>query len=255
LAQPPRSRGVSAPAVTLETYALLVRAIPYGESDLVAQFFTSAVGRVSAMVRGGRKSRKRAGGAFEPFHTVSVRLEDRGRELCTLKEAEIVVVRTRLVGHLGAMDGAGRVLRWVRSLCPPRVPEPEVWHTVSTLLDALEDACLRSDPQLDGEVSSLVAWAGLRLLAGAGFGLELEACVVCGKRCPEGRPVLVDVARGGVVCRACGGGELLLDGKTREAAVRVMQASEPLVDLGESVKGLEKLVVRALELHEVERGK
>jgi len=251
---------------TLESQALLVRSIPYGESDLIAQFLTERYGRVSAMLRGGARSKKRAGGAFEPFHTLTVRLDDHGAELTNLREAEIVVVRVRLVGSLAAMDGAGRVLRWARALCPPRTPEPEVWATVTAVLDSLEGLAAAGDPS-DDVVSAVVVWAGLRLLAATGFGLELEACVACGKPVPDGRSALVDVARGGVVCRACGGGGLLVDARTRKAAVRLL--SEVALDdvrnkgaegLGEDadhvlLARLEKLVTRALEHHEIERSK
>ncbi len=46
--------------------ALLVRSVPYGESDLIATFVTAEEGKVAAIVRGGRKSTKRFGGALEP---------------------------------------------------------------------------------------------------------------------------------------------------------------------------------------------
>lgn len=251
---------------TLESRALLVRSIPYGEADLIVQFFTERYGRISSMVRGGARSRKRAAGAFEPFHTLSVRLDDHGGELANLREAEIVVVRVRLVGSLSAMDGAGRVLRWARALCPPRTPEPEVWATVTAVLDAL-DGLAAADEASDDAVAAVVAWAGLRLLAATGFGLELEACVACGKACPAGRSVLVDVGRGGVVCRACGGGSVLVDAKTREAAVRLLTGTDLADVRNRGAEGLgpgadrallaklEKLVSRALDHHEIERSR
>lgn len=251
---------------TLETHALLVRSIPYGESDLVAQFFTERYGRVSSMVRGGARSKKRASGAFEPFHTLSVRLDDSGGDLTNLREAEIVGVRVRLVGSLAAMDGAGRVLRWARALCPPRTPEPEVWATLIAVLDTLDGLAAIAEPS-DDAIAAVVVWAGLRLLAATGFGLALDACVACGKHCPETRAALIDVARGGVVCRACGGGGVLVDAKTRAAAIRLsthVDVSDVRRDGAESLGAgadrallakLERLVTQALEHHEIERAR
>lgn len=211
--------GARTRSVALETDALLVRAIPYGEADLVVQFFTERHGRLSAMVRGGRRSKKRAIGGFEPFHTLHLHLDDRGGELCTLRDSELVQVRAGLVGSLLAMDAAGRVLRWVRALFPPRVAEPEAWSTLVGVLDAL-DGLDGGDLRVAGaSANTLLAWAGLRLLASAGFGLELEACIACGKPCPEGRRALVDIARGGVVCSGCGGGALSLPWPPRRAAL------------------------------------
>lgn len=244
IARPGRAR-----VVALETHALLVRAIPYGEADLVAQFFTERHGRLSAMVRGGRRSKKRASGGFEPFHTLHLRLDDRGAELCTLRDAEISQVRGGLVASLPAMDAGGRALRWARTLFPPRVAEPEAWSTLVGLLDAL-DAAEAGDA---GAPATLLAWAGLRLLASAGFGLELEACIVCGKVCPESRRALVDVARGGVVCTGCGGGALSLPWPVRRLAQGLARA-ETAADLAPHVaptaaRALLELVARAMEHH------
>lgn len=250
---------------TLEENALLLRAIPYGESDLVTQLLTESRGRVSAMVRGGVRSRKRAGGAFEPFHTIHARLEDHGGELLTLREASVVVVRLRLVSSLAAMEAAGRVLRWVRALCPPRTPEPEVFAIASATLEALDQLASLGDAPAT-EVAALTAWAGLALLAATGFGIELDACVACGKACPPDRSALVDVARGGIVCRACGGGGVRFDAETRRSASRVglvtidAIATEGVEALGapgevRAVARLAALVSRALEHHEIERSR
>ncbi len=238
----------SARSGVLESDALLIRAIPYGEADLVAQFFTQGYGRLSAMIRGGRRSRKRAGGGFEPFHTFRLRIEDRGRELCTVRDADIVVVRAQLVGDLAAMDAGGRALRWVRALFPPRVAEPEAWATIIALLDALDLASGGAQGSADAP-ASILAWGGLRFLAAAGFGLELDECLVCQTPCPDGRAALVDVARGGIVCRSCGGGELKLPARVRAAARAVALSDGPTTALGAAAAPLEALVVRAMEWH------
>ena len=111
-------------AKRVESAALLVRSVPYGEADIVATFFTEEGGKLSAIVRGARKSTKRFGGALEPIHELFVTLEDRGKELCVLKEARIGRARTGITSDLDAMEAAGQALRWVRHLCPARTPEP-----------------------------------------------------------------------------------------------------------------------------------
>jgi hypothetical protein len=44
------------------------------------------------------------------------------------------------------------------------------------------------------------------MLALTGFAPMLHACVACGREPSPERLALFDVARGGIVCRACGGG-------------------------------------------------
>ena len=49
---------------TFDTPAVIVRAVDYGEADRVVTLLTRARGKVSAIARGARKSRRRfAGGA------------------------------------------------------------------------------------------------------------------------------------------------------------------------------------------------
>src|SRR6185312_2357924 len=81
--------------------ALVVRNVPYGESDVVVTLLTEQEGKVAAIVRGARRWSRRtsrrpleAGGALEPMHTISATDEDKGTDLATLKEARVVRART-----------------------------------------------------------------------------------------------------------------------------------------------------------------
>jgi DNA repair protein RecO (recombination protein O) len=199
---------------SLVTRALLVRQVAYGESDLIVTLFTKAEGKLGAMVRGGRKSTRRMGGALEPFHELEARIDDRGGELATLREARIVRVRAGIVSSLEAIEAAGMALRWVRHACPPRTREPEAWATLGMLLDAL-DAC----PLTGASPRVALAGGALRLLSDVGYGLDLERCVRCGKECPAQRPARVDPAKGGLVCSACGGAPVVMSADLRAKAL------------------------------------
>jgi DNA repair protein RecO (recombination protein O) len=200
----------------IETQALVVRTVEFGESDVIATLITEEAGKVSAVVRGARKGSRRVGGALEPVHTIAVLLEDKGAELTTLKESRIVRLRLAVVSNLEALDAAGTALRWARHLFPPRTPEPAGWAVLVELLDALEAGSTSPRREL--------ARAGLAMLTAVGYGLELEQCAVCGRPCPEGRSACVDPARGGLVCRSCGGATSVLLPAARNAA-RVLASS------------------------------
>jgi DNA repair protein RecO (recombination protein O) len=197
------------------TSALLLRRVEYAESDLVLSLFTETLGRVSALARGARKSQRRFGGALESMHTLGVRLDERSSaELLTLREASIETPRRHLVGDLDRMTFAGRALGWLRSAAPPRTPEPEVWQVTIDLLDRLDDARDPRPPRLH------LAEAGLRLLSAFGWGIDFERCIRCGKPCEPERPALLDPARGGLICRSCGGARLRLEGALRGRLAR-----------------------------------
>ncbi len=210
-----RTRGRSSGSA-FATRALLLRAVPFGERDIVATFFTEEAGVVAAMVRNGRAGGKQAGGAVEPFHELQVTFVDTGRdgsgsgrEFMKFREGTFGRLRTGLVGDLNAMDAAGRLLRLVRALAPERTPEPRVWAVLGEALDALDGGPVDSGaplaatdathPQILGEIASV------RLLAVLGYALRCEACVRCDTARPTGRGAYFSVEAGGVVCTSCGG--------------------------------------------------
>jgi DNA repair protein RecO (recombination protein O) len=207
----------------IDSEALVVRTVEFGESDVIATLVTEQVGKVSAVVRGARKGRPRIGGALEPVHTIAVLLEDKGGDLATLKEARIVRTRTRIAASLESLGAAGSALRWARHLFPPRTPEPVGWRVLVDLLEVLEEGARSPRKEL--------ARAGLALLGAVGYGLEFDRCVSCGRACPSSKAACIDAARGGLVCRACGGAPSLLSAEQREAlralaTGRVNEASE-----------------------------
>ena len=214
-------------ARTHTTSALLLRRTEYGDSDLVLALFTEKLGRISALARGARKSQRRFGGALEPMHTLGARLDERSHaELLTLREATIENPRRHLVGDLDRMTLAGRALGWLRSAAPPRTPEPEVWRVVSDLLDRLDDARDARPPRVH------LAEAGLRLLSAFGWNIDYERCIRCGKACEPERPALLDPARGGLICRSCGGARLRLEGVVRARLARSARG-EDRIDAGD----------------------
>ena len=144
------------------------------------------------------------------MHTIEVTLRERyGASMMEASSSTIVRPRLRLIGMLDRMDAAGCALRWLRQSTPMRATEPYAWLLVQDLLDSLDKETLDASPR------SLLIVAGLRLLSSIGYGLDLDACVVCRKTCPDDRSSFVDPVRGGLVCRGCGGAGRMISGTLR----------------------------------------
>jgi DNA repair protein RecO (recombination protein O) len=200
--------------ITHESDALLLRRVEYGEADLIVTLFTRALGRIVAIARGARKSRRRFAGALEPFFTIRIRFDERpGAELAVLTHAEIARPRTALLTELARMELSGKALGWIRAAAPPRTPEPLVFERVERLLDRLSELG-------DRPAELELAEAGLSLLTHFGWSLDFERCVRCGRPCPEGISAFVDVRQGGLVCRACGGARMRLEPQQRARLAR-----------------------------------
>jgi DNA repair protein RecO (recombination protein O) len=197
-------------------------------------------GKVATIVRGARRSTKRFGGALEPMHELTIDVEDRGKELCVLKEARIRRARTGIAADLETMEAAGQALRWARHLCPPRTPEPAAWRSLEDLLESLDAHA--ADPR------ALLAAFGLRLLTDVGYALELERCVRCGRACPEGKTACIDAASGGIVCTSCGGARRTISGDLRALAVRVQRGERQPLDR-EQALALIAIASEAMAVH------
>jgi DNA repair protein RecO (recombination protein O) len=233
----------AAPSRTHDVQALLLRRVAVGESDLIVSLFTDAAGRISALARGARRSQRRFAGALEPFHTLRARLEEReGRDLWTLTEASLAVPRHRLVERLARLEAAGRGLAWVREGLAEHNVEPAVFADTIHFLDALDG--LDDEQRAPVELAEL----GLRLLGRFGWALELGQCVRCGARCGPGRAAMVSAHRGGLVCRACGGASLLLQGPERARLVRAGNGERSVLTLGDAARAL-ALVDEAMQAH------
>jgi recombinational DNA repair protein (RecF pathway) len=66
----------------------------------------------------------------------------------------------------------------------------------------------------------------IRVLAVLGFAPTLDRCVHCGKTPAPGRAASFDATRGGIVCRGCGGGRLVLSAGALRRWVVVQATSE-----------------------------
>ncbi len=70
-------------------------------------------------------------------------------------------------------------------------------------------------PRISYPPRARLAATGLELLSAFGWGIEFERCVSCGKAPAEGQAAAVDAARGGLICRDCGGARRRLSGSER----------------------------------------
>jgi DNA repair protein RecO (recombination protein O) len=226
----------------LHSEALLVRSAPFGDADVMVTLFTEQKGVLSAVARSARRSMRRFP-SLEPMHLLRVGVEERpGGDVATLIESSIARPRIVLVSSLDRLEAAGRALRWVRTAAPPHTPEPALWIEINTLLDQLDA------PEATAPPAALVAGMGLRLLATVGWGLDLGRCVRCGRACNPGASAYLDPGEGGLMCRACGGGRVLLRGERRERLLAASKGDDAALG-AEEVKLALEIVDAALAAH------
>lgn len=183
--------------------ALVLRRIPYGDTSLVFHIFSREAGRLGLMAKGVRRPKSRLDPVLQTGHLVELQLLVReGRDLQLVKDADLADdfrgLRTdyaRLVSGLTVIEALERTQL-------PDQADPLLFDTALGTLRLMAGPSPR--PQ------NLVYWFLIFLLTHSGYGLDLEACSVCGRpwedfrhrdgggldpregraRCPDCRPGL-----------------------------------------------------------------
>jgi len=177
------------------TEGIVLRAIPYGEADLITTLYTRARGRLSALARAARKSQKRFSGALGMFTLSSMQLRGRpGSELWTLQAAEPVRSFASLALDVGAFAHASYATELLRELSPPEVPDEHALELVLAFYAELET---------QGPHAQVLRAFELALLDILGLAPVLDRCVSCGSAELDRRGMVLDPSRGGVCCASC----------------------------------------------------
>ena len=179
---------------------MVLRTFDQGESDRVVHLYTETQGRVGAIAKGARRSKRRFPGTLEILSLIDVRLVDPPRaQLMRLESAKLVGAFEGITDSLARYAIACRFLELLDRLTAEREAHPDLFHFAVGLLEVLRAA----------EPDRLLAVLVLaKTLARLGYRPQLVRCAVCGNELPaeEGRVAFLP-AHGGAVCRNCAGAE------------------------------------------------
>lgn len=177
------------------TSAFVLRVSDFGESDRIVTLLTLLHGKVSALARGAKTSRRRFGAALGLFGYGEATLREKRGDLWILEELHSQRGFVRLGQELGRFGHASYACELCLQLCPPHAPEPLVYRLLFSLLTQLDELPLSFRPAIE----PLRAFE-LRILDAVGLGLSLRQCATCGAEVPMRPYVPFDIPRGGVHC-------------------------------------------------------
>jgi DNA repair protein RecO (recombination protein O) len=185
--------------------AVLLRAVEFGESDLVVHLLTADTGRFTAIAKSARKSLRRFPGTLDLFNHLAIEGRTRPRGGMGFLE------RARLVDpHLGLRSNSARyalasfLVELLDRLSPESMETSDARHLFAL---ASESLALVESVQ---PTPSLRILLELRVLDALGLRPELARCVRCGRepdsRVADDHGVNFHVPDGGLVCSACARG-------------------------------------------------
>jgi DNA repair protein RecO (recombination protein O) len=201
--------GDSSAARTVVDRAILLRAVDYGDADRVLTFLAEETGKVSALARGARKSKRRFAGSLEPFSLLEIELKHGRGELDILIRSKLVGSYPSILASLEKMTASGQALAIVRHLAPAREGDARLFRTVIEWFDSAE-----SEPA--EALRELYLAFAVRMLALGGFAPEVDRCARSGDTASPERLVLFDPRVGSVVSAKEGGGPIRLSPAARD---------------------------------------
>ncbi|MEE3326443.1 MAG: DNA repair protein RecO [Myxococcota bacterium] len=183
---------------SLEGEAIVLRAVEYGEADVIAHLLTPEKGRQTVIAKHARKSRRRFPGSLDLFNHLFVRISKKRRSsLGFLEQAVLRAPFLPLRQQAGRYALASYLVELLDRMAPEEGAGAEMGQLFEFALSALEAI---GEVEPDDRLRSFME---LRAFAALGLRPELEHCVRCGGT-PGGTRLGFSVPDGGILCAAHG---------------------------------------------------
>ena len=175
--------------------------VDYGEADRILRILTAEEGKISAMARGARRSKKRFAGMLDLGNRVTVQLTRGKGRLPLITEVDLEHGHPHLRADLERISQMAYLCDWTGSLAREEHPEPKLFGLLQVALLVLNAA---TKPP-----TRAFRWGfEAKALSFAGIAPGLKRCMVCG--CAfEDDELRYSPASGGVVHAHCGSGPAL----------------------------------------------
>jgi DNA repair protein RecO (recombination protein O) len=179
----------------MQTEAVVLDSLDHGESDLILTLYCRTSGRISAIAKGARKSRKRFVNKLELFSFIHTSYTARpGSSLAFLAEAELHTSFIH-IRHNYRLYSVASIIREVM-LTTIREGEPDV-NVFRLCLWALHSLDTNQPPE------TVLCLFLVRFYALLGYQPEFSGCSNCKKPVAAEQDYRFDVERGGLRCSDC----------------------------------------------------
>src|SRR5215210_1690210 len=122
----------------VESEAIVLRTYNLAEADKIVVCLTRKAGVLRAVARGARRLKSKYGAGLEPYTLLALSYyEKEGRELHSLREAEIMRSYFHLSGSVEMMAALAHLGELVLEFAPPHEPNEKLFRMVNACLEAL----------------------------------------------------------------------------------------------------------------------
>jgi len=179
------------------TRAIVLRTVDVGETDRIVHLLTPDFGRVAAMAKSARKSKKRFPGTLDLLNHLDIELTRRPRRMAHIGKARLRTPYLEIRGDATRFAVACRLVELLGRMAPEGSAAGEGQRLYAFATRSLE------------RIEALAPDARLRLflqlesLCALGLRPELRHCVRCGEALAGGDAFLFHLGDGGAHCPRC----------------------------------------------------
>ncbi|HSR35751.1 MAG TPA: DNA repair protein RecO, partial [Desulfurivibrionaceae bacterium] len=178
-----------------QTLAVVLQVMDHGDADKIVTCYSQEIGKLAAIAKGAKRSKKRFVNKLEPFSLLDLAYEEsRTSSLMRLDQAELVnafpTLRRDYNRYTAATLLCEQILQWTRE----HDADPDLFTLLRWALSGLE----QGQPAF-----ATVILFEIRMLDLLGYKPNLAGCLRCGTLTPARRPYHFSTSRSGLICKTC----------------------------------------------------
>ncbi|NOW07894.1 DNA repair protein RecO [Clostridium beijerinckii] len=176
----------------VETKAVIIKTQDFKENDKLVWFYTEKLGKITAIVRGAKKSKSKFLALTLPL-CYGEYMVYKGKSLYTLQEGKIIQSFQGLLNNLHKLTYSSYLCELIDIACADNEINMELFKTLITTLYLL------NTDALDYEL--LIRAFELKLLKTTGYNLTLNNCSICRKKISSSN--YISLSHYGGICDEC----------------------------------------------------
>jgi len=184
----------------VKTEAIVLTKIDFGDTSNIFSLFTKEFGKISAILKGGKKGRGGKSNIVDPPNHLDIIIYKKAsREVQLISGAEMISHYPGIKDNYERLKYAYAVIELIKRLLPEHEPNHKIFRGVVRIFDLLETT---------GELPAVVFGRFFMFfLKEIGYGIQLDRCASCGKTNIKGSDLSYNYEIG-ILCTECGEGHL-----------------------------------------------
>ena len=179
----------------LKTEAVVLSKLNYGDTSLIVSLFTKEQGRISAILKGARNPKAKAGMKVDPLNYLEVVFYNKDtRDLQIISSADLMEHYAGIKEDLEKLKYAHSVIELIKKLTPEHEQNIRLFNGTVRILSLFESSY--EPPNL------IFARFFLFFLHEIGYQVQLEKCISCGRTDLDGMNLSYNFDTG-LLCDRC----------------------------------------------------